>query len=506
MAQRERTEQELIRFGKLAKLREQGFSFPNDIKDVSSSSEILKAEAEPVETAKRFVVAGRLVQIRLMGKASFAHVLDGAGKLQIYVRKDAIGDASFEAFKDFDIGDIVEAKGYVFVTKTGEKSLHVESIRLLTKSLIPLPEKWHGLTDVETRYRQRYVDLIANPDVRANFRARARIISEIRRYLDDRGYLEVETPILQYIKGGAEARPFLTHHNTLDADMVLRIATELPLKKLIVGGLERVYEIGRIFRNEGISKKHNPEFTTIEFYQAYATFEILMDLTQELIVDLTNKICGGLKIKYGEYDIDMTPPWPRVSMVDACHIYGGVDRKFDLATLEGVIAAAKEHHISLPEQDDWGRCLEEIWGELAEKKMINPVFLTCHPYSISPLARRNSKNPNITDRFELIIAGMEMANAFSELNDAVDQRERFESQAERKEKGDEEACEVDEDFLRAIEYGLPPTGGEGIGIDRLVMLLTNSPTIRDVLFFPQLKPETTTQVTEEDQGAEEKGK
>ncbi|MCB9029758.1 MAG: lysine--tRNA ligase [Deltaproteobacteria bacterium] len=484
-----RSEQEEVRFEKLAELRQQGYPYPNDVKVTASSSEIHKLEVtnEPDKT-KEFTIAGRIVGLRDMGKAAFVHILDAHGKVQSYLRKDEIGEDAFAAFKKFDIGDIVSITGNPFSTKTGEKSLHASSIRLLAKGLIPLPEKWHGLTDIEARYRQRYVDLIANPEVRDVFRKRAQIISEIRRFMEEKGFLEVETPVLQSVPGGADARPFNTHHNALDLDMHLRISLELPLKKLIVGGLERVFEIGRVFRNEGISTKHNPEFTMIEFYMAYATFEDLMNLTEELFVRLVKKVCGELKISYGEKEIDFTPPWPRISMVNSVYEIGGVSKDFDLNTLEGVVAAAKSHRVELEEPGDWGRSLAALWDELVEDKLINPTFITHHPFSISPLARANQTDAKITDRFELIICGMEASNAFSELNDPVDQRERFESQAQRKEAGDEEAHEVDEDFLRALEYGMCPTAGQGIGIDRLVMLLTNSQSIRDVILFPQMKP------------------
>lgn len=485
----ERSEQEIVRFEKLAKLRQAGFAYPNDVSVSSNAQAVLAEEVVDPASAKRHTIAGRLVQVRQMGKASFAHVLDGSGKIQIYVRKDDVGEECFSAYKEFDIGDIVECSGYAFVTKTQEKSLHVEKIRLLTKGLIPLPEKWHGLTDVETRYRQRYVDLIANPEVRDVFKLRAKVIKLIREFLDEQNYTEVETPVLHYVAGGATARPFETHFNALDCDMFLRIALELPLKKLVVGGLERVYEIGRVFRNEGLSKKHNPEFTMLEFYQAYATFEDLMTLTEQMFQRVVQGVTGSTKVKCGEQEIDFSGSWPRLSMQESIHVVGGVDRSFDLGTLAGCVAAAKKHNVELEEAGDWGRVLEALWGELVEHKLINPTFITFHPLSISPLARRNAQNPLITDRFELIINGMEMANAFSELNDPVDQRERFEEQARRKAAGDEEATDVDEDFLRALEYGLPPTAGEGVGIDRLVMLLSNSPTIKDVLLFPQLKPE-----------------
>lgn len=494
----ERTEQELVRLAKLAKLREHSYPFPNNVKVTASAREVLEAAVEESASAKRFGIAGRIMQLRLMGKAAFAHVLDGSAKIQLYIKRDEIGEEAFTAFKDFDIGDIVEAHGYAFITKTGEKSLYVETLRLLTKSLIPLPEKWHGLKDLEARYRYRYVDLIANPEVREIFKKRAQIIREIRNFLDQRNFLEVETPVLHYTAGGATAKPFTTFHNALSTHMHLRIALELPLKKLVVGGLERVYEIGRIFRNEGLSKKHNPEFTMLEFYQAYATFEDLMNLTEELFATLARAVVGSLQVPYGDNIIDFTPPWPRISMLESVYKVGGVPRTIDLNSLDGVQRVAREHGIELEEPEDWGRCLEAIWAELVEAKLINPTFITHHPFSISPLARKNLADPKITDRFELIVAGMEAANAFSELNDAEDQRQRFEEQARRKAAGDEEATEIDEDFLRALEYGLPPTAGEGVGIDRLVMLLTNSPTIRDVLLFPQLKPKVDGAETDEE--------
>lgn len=487
----ERSEQELVRFAKLSTLRQQGFKFPNNVRVSSSSNELLAQDpqADP-GAAPRFTLAGRIVQLRLMGKAAFLHLLDGGGKIQVYIKRDAVGEPAYEAFKEFDIGDIIEVSGYLFVTKTGEKSVHAESVRLLVKSLIPLPEKWHGLTDVEQRYRQRYVDLIANPDVRRVFRTRAAVIREIRGFLEERGYLEVETPVLHYQAGGANARPFTTFHNALDTEMTLRIALELPLKKLVVGGLERVFEIGRNFRNEGLSKKHNPEFTMLEFYQAYATFEDLMDLTEEMFRTVVQKVLATTVIEYQGHNIDFGGKWRRLPMVDSIHEVGGVGREISLRSLSDIAKAAERHGVALSEAANWGKCIEDLWGALVEPKLIQPTFITHHPFSISPLARRSDADPEVTDRFELIIAGMESANAFSELNDAVDQRERFEEQARRKAAGDEEATGVDEDFLRALEYGLPPTAGEGIGIDRLVMLLTGSATIRDVLLFPQLKPES----------------
>lgn len=500
----QRSEQEKVRIDKLARLREGGFTFPNDVKISATSEDVRNAKvSEDPESSERYTVAGRIVQMRVMGKAAFLHILDGVGRLQFYVRKDVIGEEAFKEFKQFDIGDVVSASGYPFVTKTGEQSLATESIRLLTKSLIPLPEKWHGLTDVEARYRNRYVDLIANPDVREVFKTRAKVIREIRSFLDDRDYIEVETPTLHYSVGGATAKPFLTHYNALDTDMVLRIALELPLKKLVVGGLERVYEIGRVFRNEGVSKKHNPEFTMLEFYQAYTTFEDMMEITEQMFLKVLGSVRGeGMVIPFGDVEVDMTPPWPRISMLESVYQIGGVDRSIDLSELKGIHQVAEKSGIQLGDSDDWGRSLEAVWDQLVEPKLINPTFITHHPYSISPLARKSDEDPKVTDRFELLIAGMEMANAFSELNDPIDQRERFEAQVARKESGDEEACDLDEDYLRALEYGLPPTGGEGVGIDRLVMLLTNSPTIRDVLLFPQLKPEVQSDVQPKEQEGE----
>jgi lysyl-tRNA synthetase class 2 len=485
------SEQEKVRRAKLDALRAKGNPFPNDVRITGDSRSVVDALADKSESEQRFTVAGRVVQRRMMGKAGFVHILDRAGKLQVYIKKDIVGDEQFEVLSDLDLGDIIELKGYPFVTKTGEKSLFVESLRLLVKSLRPLPEKWHGLQDIEVRYRQRYLDLISNPEVADTFRLRAKVIRLVRRFLDDRGFLEVETPVLSHVAGGATARPFKTHYYGLDADMSLRIALELPLKKLIVGGLDRVYEIGRIFRNEGFSRKHNPEFTMLEFYQAFATFEDLMNLTEELFCHLVHEVCGGNKAKWGEEEIDFSTPWPRISMRDSVWEIGGVSRQYDLDTVSGVRAAAAAHKIELAEPDDWGRSLEVLWGELVEPKLRRPTFITHHPFSISPLARQNEADPKVTDRFELIVAGMEMANAFSELNDPVDQRERFEAQLRRKQAGDQEAGEIECDFLRALEHGMPPTGGQGIGIDRLVMLLTNSPSIRDVLLFPQLKAEET---------------
>ncbi|MCL4153829.1 UNVERIFIED_CONTAM: hypothetical protein GTU68_016528 [Idotea baltica] len=426
--------------------------------------------------------------MRNMGKASFVHIQDSSGRVQAYVRKDDVGDDSYAEFKKYDIGDIIELKGYVFVTKTGEPSIYAESVRLLNKSLIPLPEKWHGLSDVESRYRYRYVDLIANPDVRKIFKTRAKIIASIRTFLNEKMYTEVETPILQTIAGGASAKPFQSHYNALGSDVYMRVALELPLKKLVVGGLERVYELGRAFRNEGLSKKHNPEFTMLEFYQAYATYDDLMTLTEEMLSKLIKEVKENEEVNYQGNAVNFSAPFKKISMENSIYEIGGVSKDFDLSSLEGVVACAKENKIESKDMSDWGHTLESLFDELVEHKLVNPTFITNHPASISPLARKNDNDPKITDRFELFICGMEVANAFSELNDPIDQRQRFEDQALRKSKGDDEAMSVDEDFLRALEYGLPPTGGQGIGIDRLVMLLTDSATIRDVLLFPQLKP------------------
>lgn len=432
-------------------------------------------------------VAGRIMSKRIMGKAGFAHLQDGSGSIQLYVSRDSLGEENYAAFKSMDIGDIVGVKGYVFTTRTGEISVHAQSVTLLSKSLQVLPEKYHGLKDTDARYRQRYVDLIVNPEVRDVFVKRSRIISEIRRVLDDRGFLEVETPVLHTIAGGANARPFITHHNTLDIDMYLRIALELHLKRLIVGGFERVYEIGRVFRNEGMDTRHNPEFTLLELYQAYTDFNGMMDLTEELIRTVAKNVLGTAQITYDGVAIDLDKPFERLSMKDAVKKYSGVD--FDtLADLEAARAAAKAHGIAYEERHEKGDILNLFFEEYCEEKLIQPTFITGHPVEISPLAKRIPGNEAYTERFELFIVGREHANAFSELNDPIDQRARFEAQAALKAAGDDEACDVDEDFLCALEYGMPPTGGLGIGVDRLVMLLTDTASIRDCLLFPTMKP------------------
>ncbi len=432
-------------------------------------------------------VAGRIMSKRIMGKAGFAHLQDGSGSIQLYVSRDSLGEENYASFKSMDIGDIVGVKGYVFTTRTGEISVHAQSVTLLSKSLQVLPEKYHGLKDTDARYRQRYVDLIVNPEVRDVFVKRSRIISQIRRVLDDRGFLEVETPVLHTIAGGANARPFITHHNTLDIDMYLRIALELHLKRLIVGGFERVYEIGRVFRNEGMDTRHNPEFTLLELYQAYTDFNGMMDLTEELIRTVAKNVLGTAQITYGGVAIDLDKPFERLSMKDAVKKYSGVD--FDtLADLEAARAAAKAHGIAYEERHEKGDILNLFFEEYCEEKLIQPTFITGHPVEISPLAKRIPGNEAYTERFELFIVGREHANAFSELNDPIDQRARFEAQAALKAAGDDEACDVDEDFLCALEYGMPPTGGLGIGVDRLVMLLTDTASIRDCLLFPTMKP------------------
>ena len=434
-------------------------------------------------------IAGRIMSKRGMGKAVFCDLQDGKGRIQLYVRIDELGEEAFAKFKKIDIGDIVGVEGEVFQTKRGEISVKAHKVTLLSKSLLPLPEKFHGLTDKETRYRQRYVDLIMNEDVRRTFQIRTAFIKHVRKYLDDRDYLEVETPILNTIQGGATARPFVTHHNTLDLDMYLRIATELHLKRLTVGGFERVYEIGRIFRNEGMDPKHNPEFTTIELYQAYADFNDMMDLFEDLLSSAAQKLLGAYQVQWQGEDIDLTPGWPRMPMHEAVKQYCGIDF-MAISSDEEAVAAAKSIGVELPETADktWGNALYECFDQRVEEKLIQPTFITMHPVDVSPLAKRSPADPRLTERFELFICHSEMGNAFSELNDPIDQRQRFQKQVEQRERGDDEAGMMDEDFLTALEYGLPPTGGLGIGIDRCVMLLTGSDSIREVILFPTMKP------------------
>lgn len=436
---------------------------------------------------KTVSLAGRLVSKRVMGKASFAHILDGDGQIQLYFKRDVLGDEPYAEFKKYDIGDIIGVTGEVFVTHMGETTVNVTSVKLLSKSLLPLPEKFHGLTNTDLRYRQRYVDLIVNPEVKSVFVKRSMVLREIRNFLDEKGYLEVETPVLHNIAGGANARPFITHHNTLDIDMYLRIALELYLKRLIVGGFEKVYEIGRVFRNEGMDQRHNPEFTLLELYEAYTDIHGMMDITEGMFRHVANKVCGTGKITFDGVDLDLDKPFERISMVEAVRKYAGVD--FDkIETLDEARAVAKEHHIEYEQRHKKGDILNLFIEAYVEDKLVQPTFLTGHPVEISPLAKRDPDHPSYTQRFELFINGREYANAFSELNDPIDQRGRFEAQAELKKQGDEEANDIDEDYLTAMEYGMPPTGGLGVGVDRLVMLVTGAETIRDVLLFPTMKP------------------
>ena len=453
-------------------------------------SEFTERESALTEGGEELTVrvAGRIVARRIMGKASFAHLLDGDGKIQLYVSRDDLGDEDYAAFKKWDIGDIIGVEGTVFRTRTGEISVHAKSAVLLAKSLLPLPEKFHGLTNLEQRYRQRYVDLIANPEVKDTFVKRSRILSLIRSYLDSKGFLEVDTPILVPLEIGASARPFITHHNTLDMDMYLRIETELYLKRLIVGGMNKVYEVGRIFRNEGMDQKHNPEFTTIELYQAYTDYYGMMDLVEELYKMLAKEICGDTKITYQGTEIDLGK-WERLTMVDAVKKYAGVDYH-SWANDEEARAAAKALHVEVDADATAGTVLVEIFDAYVEDKLIQPTFIYDYPVENSPLAKRKPEDPRFTERFEYFINCTEYGNAFSELNDPIDQRERFEKQVAKKRAEDPNTtAEVDYDYVTALEYGMPPTGGLGFGIDRLVMLLTDSASIRDVLLFPTMKPE-----------------
>ncbi|HOV89568.1 MAG TPA: lysine--tRNA ligase [Syntrophorhabdaceae bacterium] len=441
------------------------------------SSEELEENEENVS------VAGRIMSFRDFGKSTFVHIQDRKGKIQIYVRKDILKNPEYNIFKKFDIGDIIGVTGRVFKTKTGELTILAEEIKLLTKSLRPLPEKWHGLKDVEERYRKRYLDLIVNPHVKDIFVKRARIVEYIRQYFTERSFIEVETPMMQVIPGGAVAKPFITHHNALGIDLYLRIAPELYLKRLIVGGFERVFEINRNFRNEGISVRHNPEFTMLEFYQAYSTYEDLMDITEDMISSLVYELYKTYKITYNDREIDFTRPWRRITMEDALKEFGGLDIQEFIDTGR-LTSYAKELGIESPEKDKRGKLITKVFEELCEKHLIQPTFITDYPVEVSPLAKRSKERPEITERFELYVAGMEVANGFNELNDPYDQKERFLQQIREKEEG----ATMDEDYITALEYGLPPTAGEGIGIDRLTMLLTNSPSIREVILFPLLKP------------------
>jgi len=480
------------RIRKLEDLREMGinpYGEPYDITHHASEIHSLfgekdaeSLEKDPVEVS----VAGRMVALRSFGKAAFSHLQDETGKIQVYFRKDILKEA-YGIVKKLDIGDIAGVKGELFRTRTGELTVMVREFKLLTKSLRPLPEKWHGLKDVELRYRQRYVDLIVNPQVRETFAKRSAIIKFIRDFLEREGFIEVETPMMHQIPGGAAARPFKTHHNALGIDLYLRIAPELYLKRLLVGGYERVFEINKNFRNEGISTRHNPEFTMLEFYVAYRDYRFLMDFTERLFTELLKEITGSLRLKYGDLEIDFSPPWERISMFDAL-MNAGVPEEV-LRDYEKARDWARGKGIDVSGAVTLGKLLDEIFKEKVEPSLVGPVFITDYPVELSPLAKRKKDAPDFVERFELFIASREIANAFTELNDPQDQRERFLKQVEAKEKGDEEAHWMDADFIRALEYGMPPAAGEGIGIDRLVMLLTNSPSIRDVILFPQLKPE-----------------
>ena len=478
-----------IRRDKLKELQDAGQDpFRQTRYSVSAHSQEIKDNFETME-GKTVSVAGRLMSKRGMGKAMFCDLQDGQGRIQLYVRIDELGEEAFARFKKVDIGDIVGVEGEAFRTKRGEISVKAAAVTLLSKSLLPLPEKYHGLTDKETRYRQRYVDLIVNPEVREAFVIRSKFIRHVRAFLDGRGYMEVETPVLNTISGGATARPFITHHNTLDIDMYMRIATELPLKRLIVGGMERVYEIGRIFRNEGMDPKHNPEFTMVEAYESYADFNDMMDLFEGLLSSAARDILGTYEIEWQGEKIDLTPGWRRLTMHEAVKEYCGIDFMAIDSDAEAV-AAAKSIGVEIPEtkEQTWGNALYECFDQRVEEKLIQPTFISMHPVDVSPLAKRSPKDPRLTERFECFVCHSEMCNAFSELNDPIDQRGRFQKEVEARAKGDDEAGMMDEDFLTALEYGMPPTGGIGIGIDRCVMMLTNSDSIRDVLLFPTMRP------------------
>ena len=492
MNREELNDQIIVRREKMEALRKKGIDpFGKRFERTHKAAQLKELygdlENEEIESQNVHVqVAGRIMTKRGKGKAGFAHIQDVSGQIQIYVRFDEVGEEQYELFKMADLGDIVGVKGEVFKTRVGELTIKVTDFQILTKSLRPLPDKWHGLKDIEQRYRQRYLDLIVNHDSQKTFIVRSKIIQSIRNYLDNKGFLEVETPMMHSIAGGAAARPFTTHHNALDMDLYLRIALELHLKRLIVGGLEQVYEIGRVFRNEGISTKHNPEFTMLELYQAYADFEDIMDLTEDLIAHVAQEVLGTTKIQYGDDEIDLTPSWKRVHMADLIKEYTEVDFWKQLS-LEEARSLAEEHGVEIDENMQVGHIMNEFFEQKVEDQLVQPTFVYGHPTEISPLAKKNPNDPRFTDRFELFIAGRELANAFTELNDPIDQRERFEQQLKERELGNEEAHMMDEDFILALEYGMPPTGGLGIGIDRLVMLLTNSHSIRDVLLFPLMR-------------------
>ncbi|MGD6857688.1 lysine--tRNA ligase [Bacillus infantis] len=481
-----------VRREKMNSLREKGMDpFGKRFERSHQSQDLIdeygEQEKEAIEEQNVSVtLAGRIMTKRGKGKAGFAHIQDLKGQIQIYVRQDAVGEESYEIFNSADLGDLVGVTGTLFKTKVGELSIKVEAFELLTKSLRPLPEKFHGLKDVEQRYRQRYLDLIMSQESKKTFITRSRIIQSMRRYLDSHGYLEVETPMMHSIAGGASARPFITHHNALDMELYMRIAIELHLKRLIVGGLEKVYEIGRVFRNEGVSTRHNPEFTMIELYEAYADYRDIMSLTENLVAHIAEEVLGTTTVQYGDYEVNLKPEWTRLHMVDAIKEHTGVDFWKQMSKEEAQ-ALAKEHNVEIKETMEYGHIVNEFFEQKVEEKLIQPTFIYGHPVEISPLAKKNEEDPRFTDRFELFIVAREHANAFTELNDPIDQRERFEAQLKEREQGNDEAHMMDDDFIEALEYGMPPTGGLGIGIDRLVMLLTNSPSIRDVLLFPLMR-------------------
>ncbi|SHG44724.1 lysyl-tRNA synthetase, class II [Thermosyntropha lipolytica DSM 11003] len=475
-----------VRLEKLHELRRMGIDPFGSRFERDAEAALIKNNYSDYE-GREVRIAGRIMSKRLHGKAGFANLQDMSGVIQLYFRQDDVGEDKYELFKKMDIGDIIGVRGEVFTTKKGEISVHVREFVYLSKSLNPLPEKWHGLKDVELRYRQRYVDLIVNPEVKEVFIKRSRIIKEIRRYLDERGFLEVETPMMHPIAGGAAARPFITYHNALDMQLYLRIAPELYLKRLIVGGLEKVYEINRNFRNEGISTKHNPEFTMLELYQAYADYTDMMNLTEDLISTVMYKVNGTMIAEFEGHKIDFTPPWNRMTMLEAIQKYAGVDFS-TIKTDEEARKVAASLNIKVEPGATRGEIINEVFEAFVEDKLIQPTFIYGHPVEISPLAKRNRENPEFTDRFEVFIMAREIANAFSELNDPIDQKERFLKQMEKRAHGDDEAHMMDEDYINALEYGMPPTGGLGIGIDRLVMLMTGSPSIRDVILFPTLRP------------------
>ena len=490
-----------VRREKLAQLQAEGMDPFAITRFVSTTTaQEIKDHFDEME-GKPVSIAGRLMSKRGMGKVSFCDLQDKTGRIQLYARKDEMDEAEYNRFKKYDIGDIVGVEGEIFRTQRGEMSVRAKKITLLSKSLLPLPEKFHGLTDKETRYRQRYVDLIVNPEVKRNFIIRSQFIKHLRDYLDNMGYIEVETPVLNTIAGGAAARPFITHHNTLDIDMYMRIATELPLKRLIVGGMDRVYEVGRIFRNEGMDPKHNPEFTTVELYQAYADFHDMMDIAEGVYTTFAQKYLGTYELNWMGETIDLTPGWPRLTMVDAVKQYVGVD--FGTITDDAeAVAAAKAVGVELAEaaEKTWGNALYACFDQKVEEHLVQPTFITMYPVEVSPLTKRSPEDPRLTERFEFFICRSEMGNAYSELNDPIDQRERFMKQVEQRERGDDETEMLDEDFLTALEYGMPPTGGMGMGIDRAVMLFTGADTIRDVILFPTMKPLTDGKKKNEEKG------